>query len=521
MTQKEAFDILKMGYNVFLTGAAGSGKTYLLNAYIKFLHEQGVAVAVTASTGIAATHSNGITLHAWAGFGIRESLDPDDIRMIAEKKRYRGRFFKTKVLVIDEVSMLHAHHLEMTDAILRAARDPWKPFGGLQVVLCGDFFQLPPVTKEGSKPAKFIYESAVWHELDPTICYLEEQHRQDDKEFLRVLGDIRNNSVSEATRIPLRRAWRRKRNGTIYTTKLFAHNADVDAMNARELRQLEGKSVSYSMTSRGPSLLVRALKKGCLAPEEFIVKKGARVMFIKNNFEKGYVNGTLGEVIDFEKDTGYPMVKTNTGKCIVADPEDWSVEEEGKVKATIAQVPLRLAWAITVHKSQGMTLDAAEVDLSRTFEKGMGYVALSRVRTLQGLNLTGMNELAFLVNEKVFASDCKFRTMSGNAGAMLQEFSREEREAKKRVFLRSCGGETAEKNREGSNEKKESEKTYSIDEIQKKHTAAYMSWTEKEEDQLKQLFLLGMPVRELAKIHGRQRGGIISRLKKMGLDAPG
>ena len=190
------------------------------------------------------------------------------------------------------------------------------------------------------------------------------------------------------------------------------------------------------MRSSGARHLVAALKSNCLAPENLVLKNGAAVMFVKNNFEKGYVNGTLGEVADFNDD-GLPIVRTNSGRKITAEPASWSIEENGRALARVSQLPLRLAWAITVHKSQGMSLDAAQVDLSKSFEYGMGYVALSRVRTLAGLKLAGMNEVALKVNPEILELDKKLAEASQKICQELAEIAAPEKEKIKRRFLQS------------------------------------------------------------------------------------
>jgi ATP-dependent exoDNAse (exonuclease V) alpha subunit len=218
---------------------------------------------------------------------------------------------------------------------------------------------------------------------------------------------VRDGLIDEGVYEQLKTRFNGEINEEGIATKLYTHNRDVDAENMKELEKLAGDLYSYPMSSRGGDNLAATLKKGCLAPETLHLKEGARVMFVKNHFDGGYANGTLGvveECSDFEI-----KVKTLAGKIIEVVPASWSIEENGKVKAEITQYPLRLAWAITVHKSQGMSLDAAEVDLSQSFEKGMGYVALSRVRTLAGLSLKGLNDTALKVHPEVLEYDRQFR----------------------------------------------------------------------------------------------------------------
>ncbi len=404
MTQKEALDILKLGHNVYLTGSAGSGKTYLLNQYIDYLKKHDVYIAITASTGIAATHINGTTIHSWSGLGIRDDLTDSEMDEIESRKYLWDRFQNTKVLIIDEVSMLHHFRLDLVERVVRTIKRNSLPFGGMQVVLCGDFFQLPPISRAGEPEAHFVYKSQAWEDMNLKVCYLHEQHRQTDDELLHVLNDIRTNNVSEKTLNHLRSCYKKvPQPSNVETTKLYTHNIDVDNINKRELDLITGDTREFEMTTRGNPNLVISLKKSCLAPETLYLKKGSLVMFVKNNYEAGYVNGTLGKIVDFNP--AGPVVKTTKGVRIVASPVSWVIEEDGKMKAEISQVPLRLAWAITVHKSQGMSLDAVEVDLSKSFEKGMGYVALSRVRTLKGLTLLGLNDTALKVNDKVLQFD--------------------------------------------------------------------------------------------------------------------
>ena len=403
MKQQAALDILKLGHSVFLTGPAGSGKTYLLKQYIEYLKANNIGVAVTASTGIAATHMNGQTIHSWSGMGIMDVFNEEEYLKLKKRHYHKHRFDAVKVLIIDEISMLHAHQLDIVNSICKKFKNPFLPFGGLQVILCGDFFQLPPVTRYG-QVAHYVVESAAWEEMSPKICYLEEQHRQEDQKMLKILGDIRSKACSQETLEMLASRAGQEIKKNVTPTKLFTHNVNVDAMNDFQLKKIKGEAKMFQMTSSGIDQIAAAVRKGCLAPEVLVVKKGAVVMFVKNNFERGYVNGTLGKVVGYD-DKEFPIVQTLAGKNIAATPEKWSIEEDGDELASITQEPLRLARAITVHKSQGMTLDAVEMDLSKSFEYGMGYVALSRVRTLDGIKLLGINKMALQVNPTVAEFD--------------------------------------------------------------------------------------------------------------------
>ena len=428
MQQSEAFNLLRMGKNIFLTGAAGSGKTYLLNQYITYLKEHHVGVAVTASTGIAATHLQGTTIHSWSGIGMKDAITEKDLEHLFTTKRIKQNYKKVKVLIIDEISMLHKQHLEMIDVIARYMRGNDDSFGGIQLVLCGDFFQLPPVTSGFSEDEKyFAFEAQAWKNGAFHVCYLEEQHRQGNDPLLKVLNEIRSGTAGEQTKVPLRTRYKKEPDGTTKATKLYSRNINVDLINEQELDKIQSQEKTYKMTSEGFSALVAGLKKSCLAPEQLKLKIDAEVMFIKNDVTGRFVNGTRSVVIGFDKSpAAWPIVKTYTDRIIVVKPEEWNYEDNGIIRATIKQIPLRLAWAITIHKSQGMTLDAAEIDLGDAFEPGMGYVALSRVRSLGGLKLMNLNEMALTVHSKVLHHDHVFKDNSVANRAFLNTLSEQE-----------------------------------------------------------------------------------------------
>lgn len=417
MNQETALNYLKSGHNVFLTGQAGAGKTYTLAWFIRWLHEHSVRFAVTASTGLAATHLHGQTIHSWAGIGVKQELSPKQLKVIAEKRKEIKR---VKVLIIDEISMLHARQLNLVNQVLQQIHLNSKPFGGIQVVACGDFFQLPPVGNPGDTPAtKFSFMQSVWADAGFTICYLTEQHRQDDNHLNKILNEIRSNSVTEESIIKLRSTQRQIIDDEL--TKLYTHNVNVDAINQHHLKEIDSPSQFFIALKKGESFLVDQIQNSLRLADKIELKKDALVLFMKNNKEKGYVNGTVGRITGFTQNTEFglvPEVHTIDGIFIEVEPEKWEVTNDNdKEVASFTQIPLRLAWAITVHKSQGMTLDAAEIDLSKTFERGQGYVALSRLKSMKNLRLLGFNDKALEVEPLVLKADKRFQELSAEAEA--------------------------------------------------------------------------------------------------------
>ncbi len=438
MTQTEALSILKTGANVFLTGEPGSGKTYVINKYIAWLDACKVKVAVTASTGIAATHIGGSTIHSWSGVGARDTLTAYDLEHISTNKKVLDKVKKAHVLIIDEISMIDARMLDMVNIICKRVRQSTEPFGGIQLICVGDFFQLPPIARMGER-LLYGFESHAWAEAKPLVCYLSDQFRQEDEQLLNLLKSIRKNQI-EDEHFTLLQEQTAIAYENIEPTRLYTHNADVDAVNMAKLRVLPGMVRKFAMSARGNKQLQQNLAKSCLSPELLELKEDAMVMCTKNNFEMGYVNGTLGRVIAFDSEGGYPVIATADGREIVMKPSTWTIAEEGKVLAEIEQVPLRLAWAITVHKSQGMSLDAAEVDLSKAFVFGQGYVALSRVRSLAGLKMLGMNPTALAVDPKIVAHDARFKNQSEEAERAFEEMEDEEIEKMHERFVKAGGG---------------------------------------------------------------------------------
>jgi len=453
MLQSQALEIMKSGVNVFLTGQPGSGKTYVVNQYVAYLRSHGIEPAITASTGIAATHIGGLTIHAWAGLGIRKELSRSELGLIASNKRLAKRLTSAKVLIIDEVSMLAPAVLSLVDAVCQKIKKNPSPFGGLQLILVGDFFQLPPVAKtETAKPAallempvwRFAFQAPVWQKAGLVVCYLTEQYRQLDNDFTQLLSAIRRNNFTEIHLALVKSRLIDFSQSPLNAPKLFSHNADVDRINNEKLAQLPGRAKNFIMTGLGPKPLVAALQKGCLSPEVLGLKIKAAVMFTKNDRQGRFVNGTLGTVLAFDKTSGWPVVATKIGEKIQVEPSDWTLEENGSVRAKITQLPLRLAWAITIHKSQGMSLDEAVMDLSEVFEFGQGYVALSRVRRLLGLHLLGYNQRAFEVDQLALSQDQEFCASSLETETGLINSSAVDLKNRQRDFILACGGNLKE-----------------------------------------------------------------------------
>lgn len=514
MLQVEALEILKTGSNVFLTGVPGAGKTYVINQYVKWLEQRGIYPSITASTGIAATHVGGSTIHSFSGIGIEKHIDEHKLEKIMEREKLVKKIQGTNVLIIDEISMLDAQTLDNVNTVLKGIKDPTKAFGGVQIIFVGDFFQLPPVTRQGEYK-NYAFVSKSWKEARPLTCYLEEQFRQTDEKFTKLLLAIRENNIDEmhveileeikrktfkklglkegknlqegeyeeesvsvgeeeergTTLTPLpsptERVGVRVLSGSKFGSdilELHSHNKNVDEINDAKLTQLVGKEFIFKMITQGRASLVENLIKSCLSPENLKLKKGAKVIFTKNSVEGEYVNGTLGVVQDL--DNQGIVIETKSGKIIDLKHEEWKVEDDGKVLAKISQYPLRLAWAITVHKSQGMSLDEAIISLGETFEYGQGYVALSRLRSLEGLYLKSYNPKSLQINSAISEFDEKIRKDSSFIQNKFLKAATGKLESLQKDFVKKCRGVweggVQKQNKNMGDEKSTEEKTHDL-----------------------------------------------------------
>lgn len=498
MNQGLALEIMLSGQSVLLTGPAGAGKTFVLNQFVRLSKHEGKHVSVTATTGLAATHLGGTTIHSWAGIGVLDSIPHGFADHISKTRR--EIIEKTDVLIIDEISMLHDFRLDMVDEACRVIRKVDEPFGGIQIIMSGDFFQLPPINRGDSRAGGFVVNSQVWQELDPVICYLQEQHRQDDEVLLDILnalraGDLRRHHVEELL----------KRTEVFPDeleplTELHTVNVDVDTMNAAKLDEIEGDEITYQQMTTGSESYVENLQRSVLAPAALKLKKGALVMAVKNSAERKYVNGSLGVVTEFEPHTEYPIVDFKNGKTVSMVPDTWELRDGDKKRASITQIPLRLAWAITVHKSQGMTLDTARIDLRKAFVEGMGYVALSRVKNLNNLYLTGINQMALKVSEDAQTIDEVLRAKAAKDAKRFAALEKKatDRAAKPEPKAKASSGNWSDK----------------IAKMRETYPNAYKPWEPSQDEELKLGFQNGVSIKKLSKQLGRHEGSITMRLQK-------
>lgn len=265
-----------------------------------------------------------------------------------------------------------------------------------------------------TEAADFVHTSVAWSDLRPTICYLNEQHRQQNDRLLDVLRAMRAGTIRQSHIDALHERLGQESPTREPVIRLCTHNRDADEENQRQLALLTGECKKYVMAKEGSTFKVAQLMQGVLAPATLALKTGTEVMFVVNNPPAGYANGTRGQVVDFRRNL--PVVRLMTGRVIVVEPYSWLLMEgTGRQSVEVVQLPLRLGWAITVHKSQGMSLDAAVIDLRKSFMPGMGYVALSRVRSLGGIYLTGINQMALQVHPEIVTLDQELRDASARS----------------------------------------------------------------------------------------------------------
>ncbi|RFU24339.1 hypothetical protein B7463_g12002, partial [Scytalidium lignicola] len=453
--------VVNQGKSVFFTGSAGTGKSVLMRAIITELKKKYIRepdkVAVTASTGLAACNIGGVTLHSFAGIGLGKEDVPSLVRKVRRNANAKNRWIKTKVLIVDEISMVDGDLFDKLEGIARAMKNNGRPFGGIQLVITGDFFQLPPVPDfdRKSQGVKFAFDASTWATSVHHTIGLTEVFRQKDPVFANMLNEMRLGKISDETIRAFRKLNRKLDfNDALEATELFPTRNEVENANAFRMRDLHGKGYRFEARDTGTikdEALREKLLSNMMAPKVLELKKGAQVMLIKN-MDDGLVNGSLGKIVAFmnEKtfeiydndpdalnddiniddmdessrqarfklksminknlvaDTGmqYPLVRfataDGTTRDLLVQYEDWKIElPNGEVQAQRSQLPLILAWALSIHKAQGQTLERVKIDLKRVFEKGQAYVALSRATSQEGLEVHNFDKSKVMAHPRV------------------------------------------------------------------------------------------------------------------------
>uniref|UniRef100_A0A7N6BYM8 ATP-dependent DNA helicase PIF1 n=1 Tax=Anabas testudineus TaxID=64144 RepID=A0A7N6BYM8_ANATE len=375
------------GKNVFFTGSAGTGKSFLLKRIVGSLPPK--STFATASTGVAACHIGGTTLHNFAGIG-SGSAPLEQCIELAQRPGVLQHWTSCRHLIIDEISMVEAQFFDKLESVARSVRRSTEPFGGIQLIVCGDFLQLPPVSK-GKEKASFCFQARSWRKVIQVNMELTEVRRQTDQSFISLLQAVRVGRVTEEVTAKLiESAYHNIERDGILATRLCTHKDDVELTNENKLQQLPGLngSILFYALDSDPAL-VKTMDAHSPVSRVIQLKVGAQVMLAKNlDVTRGLVNGARGVVVAFESGKhGLPHVRFLCGVTEVLKPERWVFKSGGGIHLSRQQLPLKLAWAISIHKSQGMTLDCVEISLARVFESGQAYVALSRARSLEGLRV--------------------------------------------------------------------------------------------------------------------------------------
>ncbi len=394
--QKAALELLQSGENAFVTGGAGSGKSYLIRQFMKELNPK--QMPILASTGAAAVLLGGRTFHSFFGLGIMEGGPFETFRRASEDQRLMKRLRDVEGVIIDEISMIPSTAFEVAEHLARQARESSLPWGGMRVIVVGDFAQLPPVTRSGTA-REWAFKCQTWIQSDFQVARLTQNQRTYDQTFLDVLGFVRRGQVNEMVKNYLDLKTR-DHNEDDETIRLLPRRDQSEFFNQKKLHQIHEPEVKISSIYLGEEKMVEALKKNSPIPSELILKVGAKVLFLQNDPQKRWVNGTRGTVVDIAPDK--ITVEKETWRHVTVDKTQFSLQNaEGRTMASVINFPLTLAYATTIHKSQGATLDELWVDLSRLWEPGQAYVALSRLRTGDGLKLIGWNSRSFITDPEV------------------------------------------------------------------------------------------------------------------------
>ena len=407
-TYLKILTLLKNGENVFLTGFAGTGKSYILNKLKEYFKKK---LTITSTTGIAAVNVKGQTLHSWAGVGLCRNTVYNTVEKIKKRPTQYRQIMNCKILAVDEISMLNIEAFEYINEVLREVRECNDPFGGIQVFFIGDFFQLPPVEKEG-EIRHYCFDSPVWDKLGLKNVVLKKNYRQNEENFITALAHMRENCL-EVEDIELLKT-RCVENEDADILHIFSTNEEANKYNFAKFNMIDepvklfyaedgvyrGSKLVTEGFTESENYILEIFSKNCRAEKEIALKLGARVMLLVNmDFNKGLINGACGVIQGFNQDT--ISIKFDNGIVSNIPKHKFEYYYNERIVAERMQYPLKLAYGITIHKSQGMTLDRLVVDCARIFERGQSYVAMSRVKTLEGLYLKNFEPEKVLVDNRV------------------------------------------------------------------------------------------------------------------------
>lgn len=420
--QKAAFDSYLNGENIFMTGGGGTGKTFIIKRIYKHAKNNNRRISVTALTGVASIllDCNGTTIHSWSGIGIANKPDIQILNKIIRSKFYRENWENTDILIIDEISMMSARIFELLNQLGQRIRHNRRPFGGIQIIFSGDFFQLPPV-----KETIFCFESPYFMNSFDTIIYLNKIYRQTDSIYKKLLMNMRKGLITKSS-IKLLNEKLSQTSDEIMNdsqiTRLVPTKQKAQDINEFFINKIKEKKYIYKrtyketydtlspkdkakfdlMSETEKELEYKFIKESTLTEERLELKMGAFVMCIANiDLELKIANGSTGVVIGFT-DEKYPIINFGTENTsnVVIGKREWKSENIPGI--SVYQLPLILAWGITIHKAQGLTLERAIVDVGKDlFEAGQMYVALSRLKSLEGLYLKDFNVENLKINRNV------------------------------------------------------------------------------------------------------------------------
>lgn len=394
--QRIALDMLRSGENIFLTGGAGSGKSFVVKELTKDLDPKGMPIL--ASTGAAAVLLGGRTFHSFFGLGIMEGGGDATFQRASKDNKILNRIAKVEGCIIDEISMIPGEALMIAEALAQKARGSILPWGGMRMIAVGDFGQLPPVTKNNSQ-RDWCFLNPVWEKTGFQVCQLQHNQRVHDSEFLDVLADIRNGQMNQKV-FEFLNAHTKRHDEDHPGTRLFPRRDQSENYNQKKLSEIPEKETEFDSIFFGDEKFVTSLKKSAPVPEKLKLKIGCRVIFLKNDAQKRWVNGTRGTLVDFDNE--HLTIRKDHGREVSVEKMTFSLlDADGNVRASVIQYPVTLAYATTIHKSQGATLDELWCDLGSLWEPGQAYVALSRLRDPSGLHIVRWNPKSFIVDPLV------------------------------------------------------------------------------------------------------------------------